>query len=94
MTGAGDLCAPRALPGLDMRGVAVHIGSQLSDLEPLEEAFGKMGALMRRSARRAERHPHRPRRRAGRALQGGRGLPSPAEYGAMVARVTADWDVT
>ena len=32
--------------GLDMRGVAVHIGSQLSTLEPLETAFGKVGALI------------------------------------------------
>ncbi|MEC7889724.1 MAG: alanine racemase, partial [Pseudomonadota bacterium] len=32
--------------GLDMRGVAVHIGSQLSTLEPLETAFEKVGALI------------------------------------------------
>jgi diaminopimelate decarboxylase len=36
-----------ALPGLKMRGLAVHIGSQLSRLEPLEDAFTKMGELMR-----------------------------------------------
>src|SRR6478735_5114105 len=36
-----------ALPGLEMRGLAVHIGSQLFDLTPLENAFVKLGALMR-----------------------------------------------
>jgi diaminopimelate decarboxylase len=34
------------LPGLNMRGVALHIGSQLLDLEPLEAAFGKIGKLI------------------------------------------------
>ncbi|HSM54016.1 MAG TPA: diaminopimelate decarboxylase, partial [Erythrobacter sp.] len=35
-----------ALEGLDLRGVAVHIGSQLLDLEPLETAFAKVGTLV------------------------------------------------
>src|SRR5690606_32391086 len=34
-----------ALPGLAMRGIALHIGSQLFDLAPLEAAYGKIGAL-------------------------------------------------
>jgi diaminopimelate decarboxylase len=84
-----------ALPGLEMRGLAVHIGSQLQSLEPLETAFIKLGGLMRelRSAGLAVTHMD---------LGGGLGVPykagevfpSPAEYGAMVARVTNDWDVT
>ncbi len=79
-------------PGLAMRGVAVHIGSQLQSLEPLETAFGKLGALIAelraagQSVTRAD-------------LGGGLGVPyrkgevypTPAEYGAMVARVTAGW---
>lgn len=84
-----------ALPGLEMRGIAVHIGSQLSDLEPFEEAFGKVGALIAdlRAAGQKVTHadlggglgvPYRP----------GEVFPSPEEYAAMVARVTADWDVT
>ncbi|WP_394658255.1 diaminopimelate decarboxylase family protein, partial [uncultured Novosphingobium sp.] len=36
-----------ALPGLTMRGLAVHIGSQITDLEPSRLAFAKMGDLMR-----------------------------------------------
>ena len=36
-----------ALPGLAMRGLAVHIGSQITDLEPSRLAFLKMGELMR-----------------------------------------------
>src|SRR3546814_9431220 len=34
------------LAGLDVRGVAVHIGSQLTALAPLEAAFEKVGALI------------------------------------------------
>ncbi len=84
-----------ALPGLDMRGVAVHIGSQLASLEPLETAFGKVGALIAelRAAGQSVTHTD---------LGGGLGVPykagetfpSPAEYGAMVARVSRDWHVT
>jgi len=81
--------------GLRLRGVAVHIGSQLADIAPLERAFEKLGQLVTslRGAGHTITHVD---------LGGGLGvpyrkgevLPSPAEYGAMVARVTADWGVT
>lgn len=84
-----------ALPGLNLRGVAIHIGSQLADLEPLETAFAKVAALIAdlRAAGHMITHVD---------LGGGLGvpyrrgevLPSPAEYGAMVARATAGWDVS
>ncbi len=80
--------------GLDMRGVAIHIGSQLADLEPLETAFAKVGVLIAdlRAAGCTVTHAD---------LGGGLGvpykagevLPSPAEYGAMVVRATAGWNV-
>ena len=83
-----------ATEGLAMRGVAVHIGSQLAELQPLEEAFGKLGALIAdlRAAGHSITHAD---------LGGGLGVPYrdgerfPAadEYGAMVARVTAGWEV-
>ncbi|NVE94655.1 diaminopimelate decarboxylase [Altererythrobacter lutimaris] len=83
-----------SLEDLNLRGVAVHIGSQLLDLEPLETAFAKVGALLSdlRDAGHTITHVD---------LGGGLGVPykagenppAPAEYGAMVARVTADWDV-
>jgi len=81
------------LRGLDLRGVAVHIGSQLSSLEPLEAAFTRLGRLI--AALRAQGH-----RISHADLGGGLGvpyraddvLPSPADYGAMVARVTRGWD--
>lgn len=84
-----------ALPGLDMRGVAVHIGSQLSQLEPFEEAFAKVGALIAEIRAKGQRVTHAD-------LGGGLGVPykageeypSPQAYAEMVARVTADWDVT
>ena len=83
-----------ALPGLQMRGLAVHIGSQLSDLAPLERAFEKLGRLLAevRAAGLEVTHvdlggglgvPYKP----------GDVMPSPAEYGAMVARVTEGWNV-
>jgi diaminopimelate decarboxylase len=84
-----------ALPGLEMRGVAVHIGSQLSELKPLELAFQKLGALLANLRTTGQTVTHVD-------LGGGLGvpykagdvMPSPAEYGAMVARVTRGWDVT
>ena len=83
-----------ALPGIDMRGIAVHIGSQLSSLEPLETAFGKVGDLIAELRAQGQKVTHAD-------LGGGLGvpyksgdvLPSPAEYGAMVVRVTRDWNV-
>lgn len=83
------------LPGLNLRGVALHIGSQLTSLDPLEAAFTRIGALVTqlRSAGHAITHVD---------LGGGLGVPytrdenppTPADYGAMVARVTQGWDVT
>ncbi|RJF93982.1 diaminopimelate decarboxylase [Sphingomonas cavernae] len=84
-----------AMPGLKLQGVAVHIGSQLTALEPLEAAFTKIGALVREL--RAAGHDITIA-----DLGGGLGVPydpalpvppSPADYGAMVRRVTAGWDV-
>jgi diaminopimelate decarboxylase len=83
-----------ALPGLNMRGVALHIGSQLTSLEPLETAFGKVGALVQELREDGHMITHVD-------LGGGLGVkyrtednpPEPAEYGAMVARVTKNWGV-
>ncbi|HEX8514250.1 MAG TPA: diaminopimelate decarboxylase [Allosphingosinicella sp.] len=84
----------RALPGLRLAGVAVHIGSQLTSLAPLEAAFERLGRLIREL--RAAGHEIRTA-----DLGGGLGLvydpeapppPSPADYGAMVARATRGWD--
>jgi diaminopimelate decarboxylase len=81
------------LPGLALRGVAVHIGSQLFDLAPLEAAYVRVGQLVAelRAAGHTISHVD---------LGGGLGVPykagdvppSPADYGAMVARITAGWD--
>ena len=84
-----------ALPGLTMRGVAVHIGSQLSDLEPYEAAFAKVGALIAELRANGQSVTHAD-------LGGGLGIPyragdvfpSPEDYAAMVAKATAGWDVT
>lgn len=83
-----------ALPGLDMRGFASHIGSQIADLAPLEKTYARLGELLAelRGAGHAISHvdlgggfgiPYRP----------GEVYPDPADIGAMIARVTGNWDV-
>jgi len=78
-----------------VRGVAVHIGSQLTSLEPLERAFTRVGELIGRL--RGAGHDIKVA-----DLGGGLGVPydpelpappGPADYGAMVRRVAADWNV-
>jgi diaminopimelate decarboxylase len=85
----------RTLPGLSVTGITVHIGSQLTSLAPLEAAFTRLGGLIGEL------------RRQGIELQiadlgGGLGVPygpgqpeppSPADYGAMVKRVTRNWNL-
>jgi diaminopimelate decarboxylase len=82
-----------ALPGLAVQGVAVHIGSQLTDLHPLKQAFARIGALIQ--SLRAAGH-----RIETADLGGGLGVPydpakpappSPAAYGLMVKEATAGW---
>lgn len=76
------------LPGLEVTGVDVHIGSQITSLAPLEAAFRRVAELI--VALRADGHD------IVRAdLGGGLGVPyaedqttpSPADYGAMARRV-------
>jgi diaminopimelate decarboxylase len=82
------------LPGLNLRGIAIHIGSQLSDLTPLEAAYTRVGQLvgeLRGAGHVIDRVD----------LGGGLGvpyrqsdvIPSPADFGAMVRRATRGWDV-
>ncbi|MDF7775355.1 diaminopimelate decarboxylase [Sphingomonas sp. AOB5] len=87
-----DRLAP--LEGLNLRGVAIHIGSQLQSLEPLEKAFVRIGKLVAELRGRGHTITHVD-------LGGGLGVrykegdvpPTMDDYGAMVARVTKDWDV-
>ncbi|WP_242182727.1 diaminopimelate decarboxylase [Sphingomonas sp. CARO-RG-8B-R24-01] len=84
-----------ALDGLDLRGIAIHIGSQLSDLGPLEIAYRRVGTLIATLRAAGHRMDHVD-------LGGGLGVayapadavPSVAAYGAIVERVTRDWGVT
>lgn len=85
----------RALPGLEPQGVAVHIGSQLTSLQPLESAFRKLGEVI--GELRLAGH-----RISVADLGGGLGVPydpdaplppSPADYGGLVERTTRDWHV-
>jgi diaminopimelate decarboxylase len=84
-----------ALDGLEMRGLAVHIGSQIADLEPSRQAFAKMGVLMRDLRAQGLVVSHMD-------LGGGLGvpyrqgeeLPTPEDYAATVGEVTDGWDAT
>ena len=78
-----------ALPGIDVIGIDVHIGSQLTQLEPFELAYQKVAELT--ETLRADGHNIRRL-----DLGGGLGipytrsneaLPLPTDYGAMVKRV-------
>jgi diaminopimelate decarboxylase len=78
-----------AAPGLALVGIAVHIGSQVTDLGPLEAAFGRVADMVR--SLRAAGHDI-----ATIDLGGGLGIryidetpPTPDEYAAMVKRATA-----
>lgn len=82
------------LKGINLRGIAVHIGSQLLDLAPLEDAFEKVGRLISVLRKAGHTISHVD-------LGGGLGVPykdgelppSPAEYGALVAKITKGWKV-
>lgn len=83
-----------SLPGLAVHGITVHIGSQLTSLDPLEQAFRRLGDLI--TALRADGHDIRSA-----DLGGGLGVPhgpgqpeppSPEAYGHMVKQVTAGWN--
>ena len=83
-----------SLPGLSVQGVAVHIGSQLTRLDPLERAFTRVGELITEL------------RKAGHAISvadlgGGLAVPydpdqprppTPEDYGAMVRRIAGGWN--
>jgi diaminopimelate decarboxylase len=81
------------LKGIEIVGIDVHIGSQITDLEPFETAFRRIGELV--TTLRADGHSITRL-----DLGGGLGVPyehnnmpppDPAAYGAMVTRVTKDF---
>ena len=83
-----------SLPGLSVQGVAVHIGSQLTSLDPLERAFTRVGELV--GTLRGAGHDIGVI-----DLGGGLGVPydpaappppSPEEYGRMVERLAGGWN--
>lgn len=83
------------LPGIEVVGIDLHLGSQISDLTPFETAIRKVAGLIERL------------RTAGHTINsfdmgGGLGIPYgdkpdnpplPSEYAAMVKRLTADMNV-
>ncbi|HEX4894046.1 MAG TPA: diaminopimelate decarboxylase, partial [Hyphomicrobiaceae bacterium] len=87
--------AARDLPSLEVTGVTVHIGSQLTSLAPLESAFVRLGELI--AALRSDGfHLEIADLGGGLGVPYGPGQPeppSPDAYGQMVARVTKDWDI-
>jgi diaminopimelate decarboxylase len=80
------------LPGLQVIGIDVHIGSQLTELEPFEQAYLKVADLTRRL--RSEGHTITRL-----DLGGGLGIPYqrsneapplPTDYGALIKRTVGD----
>ncbi|SPH23359.1 Diaminopimelate decarboxylase [Defluviimonas aquaemixtae] len=81
-----------ALPGIEVVGIDVHIGSQLVELEPFEQAYAKVAELTRQL--RADGHDIRRL-----DLGGGLGIPYersnaapplPLDYGAVIKRTVGD----
>jgi len=91
----GAYAEAATLSGIEIVGVDVHIGSQISELAPFETAIIKVKGLIKRL------------RAAGHVISsfdigGGLGIPygnnavvppPPSEYAALVKRLTADMDV-
>jgi diaminopimelate decarboxylase len=82
-----------ALKNIEIVGIDVHIGSQITELEPFETAFTRVGELVK--TLRADGHAI-----SRLDLGGGLGVPyendnspppDPTAYGAMVTRVTRDF---
>ena len=82
-----------SLDGLDLHGIALHIGSQLGDLGPLESAYRRVGELVFELRARGHTITRVD-------LGGGLGIPYRADdtmpsfgdYAAMVSRVTEQWN--
>ncbi len=83
-----------ALPGIDVKGVDAHIGSQIAELAPFEKAFNRLASLiaeLRRDGVAIERLD----------LGGGLGIsygddktpPHPDEYAELIRRIAAPLDV-
>ncbi|MDO5529822.1 MAG: diaminopimelate decarboxylase [Paracoccus sp. (in: a-proteobacteria)] len=81
-----------ALPGIEVIGVDMHIGSQLTDLEPFRQAYGKMADLTRKL--RSDGHDIRRL-----DMGGGLGIPYersnnapplPIEYGQVIRETVGD----
>lgn len=91
----GAYAQAAAMAHINIVGVDVHIGSQITDLTPFETAINKVGGLITRL------------RAAGHEIKsfdvgGGLGIPydsnndvppGPDEYGRLVKRLTADMDI-
>ncbi len=91
---AEKLYAAAGQAGLNAVGLACHIGSQITDLEPLASAFGVMRDLVERLRSRGLRVSRLD-------LGGGLGAPyfnapdppSPADFAAMAARTVGGLDI-
>ncbi len=84
----------RDLPGLAVRGVDMHIGSQITDLQPFDDAFGRIADFVRALTADGHQIEHVD-------LGGGLGIPYrtdnnpppfPQHYAEIVARHTAALD--
>lgn len=85
----------RERPNLNVTGITVHIGSQLTSLAPLRTAFERLGSII--EVLRAEGFELEMA-----DLGGGLGVPygpgqpdppTPEAYGEMVKQVTKDWNI-
>lgn len=91
---AGIFARLSRLPGLSLRGVAIHIGSQLQSLVPLENAYARIGRFVAELRANGHTITHVD-------LGGGLGVtyrpgdvfPTAHALGEVVARATRGWGV-
>ena len=83
----------RTLPGLEVRGVDMHIGSQITDLQPFDDAFALLGDFVEVLRGDGHRIDHVD-------VGGGLGIPYrsdveepplPKQYAELVAAAPAGW---
>ena len=84
-----------SLPGIKIQGVDVHIGSQITQLDPYARTIDKIGSLIKRL--RADGHTIETFDLGGGLGipygDGGENPPPPADYAAMVLKATKELDV-
>lgn len=82
-----------SLPNIDLQGVSVHIGSQIIDLQPFEEAFQRLKEFVAELEKAGHKiHTIDLGGGLGIPYELGKNPPAPAEYGKIVEKIFGDFE--